>query len=86
MINRMVEECDFATVPLDVAEQIEKLPTGDVNAVAKLITLAELHVDKRNEAAATVEQVLDQVKSLERSDSGSWNHRYRRCRKKFIDG
>ncbi len=67
MIDRMLEECDFATVPLDVAEQIEKLPTGDVNAVAKLITLAELHVDKRNEAAATVEQVLDQVKSLEKT-------------------
>ncbi|NHC38705.1 methylmalonyl-CoA mutase family protein [Bacillus sp. MM2020_1] len=66
MINRMLEECDFATVPLDVAEQMEKLPTGDVNAIAKLITLAELHVDKRNEAAATVEQVLDQVKSLEK--------------------
>ncbi|MEH7374199.1 fused isobutyryl-CoA mutase/GTPase IcmF [Neobacillus drentensis] len=66
MIDRMLEECDFATVPLDVAEQMVKLPTGDVNAVAKLITLAELHVDKRNEAAATVEQVLDQVKSLER--------------------
>ncbi|MBT2699051.1 methylmalonyl-CoA mutase family protein [Bacillus sp. ISL-40] len=66
MIDRMMEECDFATVPLDVAEQMEKLPTGDVNAVAKLITLAELHVDKRNEAAATVEQVLDQVKSLEK--------------------
>ncbi|PGY12496.1 fused isobutyryl-CoA mutase/GTPase IcmF [Bacillus sp. AFS031507] len=66
MIDRMLEECDFATVPLDVAEQMEKLPTGDVNAVAKLITLAELHVDKRNEAAATVEQVLDQVKSLEK--------------------
>ncbi|MBT2726606.1 methylmalonyl-CoA mutase family protein [Bacillus sp. ISL-75] len=66
MIDRMLEECDFATVPLDVAEQMEKLPTSDVNAVAKLITLAELHVDKRNEAAATVEQVLDQVKSLEK--------------------
>ncbi|MGF6953239.1 methylmalonyl-CoA mutase [Neobacillus sp. B4I6] len=66
MIDRMLEECDFATVPLDAAEQMEKLPTGDVNAVAKLITLAELHVDKRNEAAATVEQVLDQVKSLEK--------------------
>ncbi|WP_066248725.1 fused isobutyryl-CoA mutase/GTPase IcmF [Neobacillus drentensis] len=66
MIDRMMEECDFATVPPDVAEQMEKLPSGDVNAVAKLITLAELHVDKRNEAAATVEQVLDQVKSLEK--------------------
>ena len=66
MINRMLEECDFATVPHDVAEQMEKLPSGDVNAVAKLITVAELHVDDKNEAAATAERVLDQVKSLEK--------------------
>ncbi|WP_026568189.1 fused isobutyryl-CoA mutase/GTPase IcmF [Bacillus sp. UNC41MFS5] len=66
MIDRMIEECDFATVPQDVANQIEKLPSGDVNAVAKLITIAELHVDGTNEAAATAERVLDQVKSLEK--------------------
>ncbi|MCM3116194.1 methylmalonyl-CoA mutase family protein [Neobacillus sp. MER 74] len=66
MIDRMIEECDFATVPHDVANQIEKLPSGDVNAVAKLITIAELHVDGTNEAAATAERVLDQVKSLEK--------------------
>ncbi|MEH7074400.1 fused isobutyryl-CoA mutase/GTPase IcmF [Neobacillus drentensis] len=66
MIDRMLEECDFATVPADVAEQMEKLPSGDVNAVAKLITIAELHVDGKNEAAAAAEQVLDQVKSLEK--------------------
>ncbi|WHY66990.1 fused isobutyryl-CoA mutase/GTPase IcmF [Neobacillus sp. SuZ13] len=66
MIDRMLEECDFSTVPVDVANQIEKLPSGDVNAVAKLITIAELHVDGKNEAAATAERVLDQVKSLEK--------------------
>ncbi|MFJ5717211.1 fused isobutyryl-CoA mutase/GTPase IcmF [Neobacillus sp. NPDC093127] len=66
MIDRMIEECDFATVPHDPAEQIEKLASGDVNSIAKLITLAELHVDKRNEAAATAELVLEQVKSLEK--------------------
>ncbi|WP_312473208.1 fused isobutyryl-CoA mutase/GTPase IcmF [Neobacillus sp.] len=66
MIDRMIEECDFSTVPADASEQIEKLPTGDVNAIAKLITLAELHVDKRNEAAATAELVLEQVKTLEK--------------------
>ncbi|ETI66400.1 fused isobutyryl-CoA mutase/GTPase IcmF [Neobacillus vireti] len=66
MIDRMIAECDFSTVPLDPAEQIEKLPSGDVNAIAKLITLAELHVDQRNEAAATAELVLEQVKSLEK--------------------
>ncbi|MEH7436199.1 fused isobutyryl-CoA mutase/GTPase IcmF [Neobacillus drentensis] len=67
MIDRMIQECDFSTVDMDAAEQIEKLPTGDVNAIAKLITLAELHVDKKNEAAAAAEQVLEQVKSLEKA-------------------
>ena len=52
MINRMLEECDFPTVSLDNQEYIEKLPTGDVNAISKLITLAELHVDNNREAAA----------------------------------
>ncbi|MDN3018112.1 methylmalonyl-CoA mutase family protein [Paenibacillus sp. BSR1-1] len=66
MIDRMIEDCDFSTVTDDISEQIEKLPSGDVNAIAKLITVAELHVDKRNEAAATAEKVLEQVKSLEK--------------------
>ncbi|MFL6562214.1 MAG: cobalamin-dependent protein, partial [Bacillus sp. (in: firmicutes)] len=66
MIDRMLEECDFTTVPHDVAEEIEKLPSGDVNAVAKLITVAELYADDKNEAAATAERVLDRVKSLEK--------------------
>ncbi|MEH7095950.1 fused isobutyryl-CoA mutase/GTPase IcmF [Neobacillus vireti] len=66
MIDRMIEECDFSTVTSEVNEQIAKLPAGDVNAIAKLITIAELHVDKKNEAAAAAEQVLEQVKSLEK--------------------
>ena len=64
MINRMLEECDFPTVAGDHAEYIEKLPTGDVNAIAKLITLAELHVDSNREAAAAAESLLEKVKSL----------------------
>ncbi|MDQ1000162.1 methylmalonyl-CoA mutase [Neobacillus niacini] len=64
MINRMLEECDFPTVTADHAEHIEKLPTGDVNAISKLITLAELHVDSNREAAAAAESLLEKVKSL----------------------
>lgn len=64
MINRMLEECDFPTVSADHAEHIEKLPTGDVNAISKLITLAELHVDSNREAAAAAESLLEKVKSL----------------------
>ncbi|MCM3567168.1 fused isobutyryl-CoA mutase/GTPase IcmF [Neobacillus mesonae] len=66
MIDQMMEECDFSTISGDTAEQIEKLPTGDVNAIAKLITLAELHVDQKREAAATAELVLEKVKQLEK--------------------
>ena len=64
MINRMLEECDFPTVSADHAAYIEKLPTGDVNAIAKLVTLAELHVDSNREAAAAAESLLEKVKSL----------------------
>lgn len=68
MIDRMIQECDFSTVASEnIPEQIEKLPTGDTNAVAKLITIAENHVDQKNEAAATAEQVLEKVKELEKS-------------------
>jgi isobutyryl-CoA mutase len=64
MINRMLEECDFPTVSADHSEHIEKLPSGDVNAISKLITLAELHVDSNREAAAAAESLLEKVKSL----------------------
>lgn len=64
MINRMLEECDFPTVSADHGEHIEKLPSGDVNAISKLITLAELHVDNNREAAAAAESLLEKVKTL----------------------
>ncbi|MDM5329674.1 fused isobutyryl-CoA mutase/GTPase IcmF [Neobacillus sp. CF12] len=64
MINRMLEECDFLTVSADHAQHIENLPTGDVNAISKLITLAELHVDNNREAAAAAESLLEKVKTL----------------------
>nr|WP_263324134.1 fused isobutyryl-CoA mutase/GTPase IcmF [Neobacillus sp. Marseille-Q6967] len=64
MINRMLEECDFPTVSGDAAEHIEKLPTGDINSISKLITLAEVHVDKNREAAAAAESLLEKVKTL----------------------
>ncbi|MDP4161882.1 MAG: methylmalonyl-CoA mutase family protein [Bacillota bacterium] len=63
MINGMLEECDFATVTAADADQVESLTTGNVNAVAKLITLAELRADQNSESAATVEQIMDKVNS-----------------------
>ncbi|MBA4536606.1 methylmalonyl-CoA mutase family protein [Bacillus aquiflavi] len=67
MINLMLEECDFPTVSQDSGEQLEKLQQGNVNTIAKLITLAESQVDSNNEAAAAVETVLQQIKEIERS-------------------
>lgn len=56
MIQQMIKECDFSTI-----EQcdLEKLPTGDVLTVAKMITLAEQQV-----GAQSAESILEKVKSL----------------------
>ncbi|CRK82607.1 fused isobutyryl-CoA mutase/GTPase IcmF [Neobacillus massiliamazoniensis] len=64
MINVMLEECDVATVTTEVTEQMNKLPSGDAVAVAKLITLAELHVDQNEEAAAALEKVKELTKNV----------------------
>ncbi|WP_462410208.1 fused isobutyryl-CoA mutase/GTPase IcmF [Neobacillus sp. Marseille-QA0830] len=67
MIDIMIKECDFSTVSDEISGMIEKLPAGDVNAIAKLITCAELQVDQNSEAAAAAEQVLEKVKSMEKA-------------------
>jgi len=68
MIQQMIKECDFPTVGPDVASEVEKLPTGDVLTVAKLITFAEQQVagtgNSQTETAAAVESVLEKVKTL----------------------
>src|SRR3954466_11522748 len=40
MINYMLQECDFPLVMGDFQAQIEKLPSGQVNAIARMISLA----------------------------------------------
>jgi methylmalonyl-CoA mutase len=57
MINRMLAECDFATVTAEATDQMKKLQNGDVNTIAKLITLAEMNVQPMQEAAATIEKI-----------------------------
>ncbi|SEN52805.1 methylmalonyl-CoA mutase [Mesobacillus persicus] len=57
MIQQMIKECDFSTVEKC---DLEKLPTGDVLTVAKMITLAEQEVGEMGIAAS----VLEKVKSL----------------------
>ncbi|MFO1442193.1 methylmalonyl-CoA mutase family protein [Bacillus sp. Bva_UNVM-123] len=67
MINLMIEECDFPTFRAEATEQIEKLQDGQINAIAKLITLAEHHVSVDKEAAAALDSVMEKIKSLEKS-------------------
>ncbi|EIJ80279.1 methylmalonyl-CoA mutase, large subunit [Bacillus methanolicus PB1] len=66
MIELMLKECDFPTAALDAEGYVEKLQTGEVNAVSKLITLAEQHVSFQK-TAASVESVMEKVKLLEKS-------------------
>lgn len=63
MINIMLEECDFSTVKEDKLS-IEKVKAGDVQSIAQMITLAETRVLANQEAAATIEEVLKEMKSL----------------------
>ncbi|WP_421382136.1 fused isobutyryl-CoA mutase/GTPase IcmF [Bacillus salacetis] len=64
MINKMIEECDFPTVTSSVGEQLDKLQEGDINTVSKLISLAEYQINSNEEAAATAQSVLTEVKSM----------------------
>ncbi|MBM7585226.1 methylmalonyl-CoA mutase [Bacillus pakistanensis] len=67
MINNMVEECDFPTVTESIQHETEKLQSGDIQAISKLITLAEYQMTATQEAAATAQTVLTEVKSLAKS-------------------
>ncbi|MCP3739811.1 fused isobutyryl-CoA mutase/GTPase IcmF [Rossellomorea sp. BNER] len=67
MINNMVEECDFPTVTESIQHEKEKLQAGDIQAVSKLITLAEYQMTATQEVAATAQTVLTEVKSLAKS-------------------
>ncbi|MFC7371567.1 fused isobutyryl-CoA mutase/GTPase IcmF [Fictibacillus iocasae] len=66
MIDFMMEQCDFATVT-SLTDEVEKLAERDSRAVARLITLAENMKTAPEEIAATAENVLDQVKSLQKT-------------------
>lgn len=67
MIEQMIKECDFPTVTAEGLEEIEKLESGDPNAVAKLITLAEQQVGSEKETAAAVESLMEKVKTMTKS-------------------
>ncbi|MGD6842293.1 fused isobutyryl-CoA mutase/GTPase IcmF [Bacillus infantis] len=67
MINEMLAECDYPTVSVESAEELEKLEAGEVNSIAKLITLAEHGVGLEKEAAAAAESLMERIKTLEKT-------------------
>ena len=54
MINRMVEECDYATEVKDEMSYLEQVDTDKPELLANLITFAEEHFDDQNEKATTL--------------------------------
>ena len=67
MINQMLKYSDFPTVDHETAQTIKKLQSGDVNTIAKLITLAEQHVEIGTEVAATAETLLKEIKTIQQT-------------------
>ncbi|MBS4175394.1 fused isobutyryl-CoA mutase/GTPase IcmF [Bacillus sp. FJAT-49736] len=64
MINIMLQECDHPTFNGSLQEEIEKLQSGNINAVAKLITIAENQLQLKDEAAAAIENALQELKTI----------------------
>ncbi|MFP7445996.1 methylmalonyl-CoA mutase family protein [Bacillus infantis] len=67
MINEMLAECDYPTVSVESAAELEKLEAGEVNSIARLITLAEHGVGLEKEAAAAAESLMERIKTLEKT-------------------
>lgn len=64
MINYCIEQTDYPT-PKDLAKEITELKEGSWNAVSRLITLAEDHVDNKDkEVASTLEKVQELVETV----------------------
>ena len=63
MINIMMEQCDFPTVR-EITDEVERLASGDVQAVARLITVCENRVNDHSEVAAATEVALQRVKAM----------------------
>ncbi|MFY4775282.1 fused isobutyryl-CoA mutase/GTPase IcmF [Metabacillus sp. RGM 3146] len=63
MINKMLEECDYPTAT-EIKNEAEELKTGSINAIAKLITLAEQRAQQQMETAAAAEQIIDEIQKI----------------------
>ncbi|WP_042351080.1 fused isobutyryl-CoA mutase/GTPase IcmF [Bacillus massiliigorillae] len=66
MINVMMEECDQALASASFEETVEKLPSGDFQAAAKLITAVENQINEAGERAAALDSTMEKINELEK--------------------
>lgn len=66
MINLMLEKCDFPTITQETNEMLKDLLEGDVNAIAKMITLTEQHAESKPETEVCADAVLEEIKLLQK--------------------
>lgn len=64
MINRMIEECDYPTIKGTESKEVENLAGGSVNAISRLISLAEYQVGAKEEVVAAAQSVFTEIKGL----------------------
>ncbi|WP_347320972.1 fused isobutyryl-CoA mutase/GTPase IcmF [Rossellomorea sp. RS05] len=64
MINRMIDECDYPTIKGTESKEVENLAGGSVNAISRLISLAEYQVGAKEEVAAAAQSVFTEIKGL----------------------
>ncbi|AJD92371.1 methylmalonyl-CoA mutase [Jeotgalibacillus malaysiensis] len=63
MINRMLEECDYATVEKEMKHEISELTSGQIPVVSKFISLAEYRMKDDSDVW---QNIMDQVKAEEK--------------------
>jgi len=67
MINIILKECDFPLTSDHVVEQIEQLPSGQVNAIARMISFVEQQINRDKEENRALESILEKIKALEKN-------------------
>ena len=66
MINEMLKRCDEAVQQEQMEQLIPKVASGDVKAIAKMITAVENQIDIPSTQTASIEAAITAVKNLEK--------------------
>lgn len=83
MINRMIEECDYPTIKGTESKEVENLAGGSVNAISRLISLAEYQVGAKRKWQQLLNRSSRKSK-VSQAKYRSLESRERGSRKKFL--